>query len=111
MLVRTRDGDRFGAFANDGFAGAGAERAPNAEAFVFAFAPALAAYRWARSGAFVLAVSAEEITVSGAGAAAIWIDDQRLNGFSERCEAFDSPPLASKPQFQVAELEFWRLGA
>jgi hypothetical protein len=107
MVIKTRAHDCFGTFANDGFAAA---RGMNAEAFVFTFTPQFAAYRWVRRGWVVLAVSNEEISISGSGAAAIWIDDRLLNGFSEKCDGFESPPLASKPQFQVEELEFWRVG-
>jgi hypothetical protein len=45
---------------------------------------------------------------SGKGAA-LWIDDRMLNGRSEACETFDSPPLANKPAFQIQEIELWNL--
>jgi hypothetical protein len=107
MVVKTKAADCIGAFANDGFAAA---PGLNADAFVFTFTPQFASYRWVHRGGIVVAVTHEEISISGAGAAAIWIDNRLLNGFSERCDGFQSPPLTTKTQFQVGDIEIWAIG-
>jgi hypothetical protein len=110
LLIRTSDGERFGAFVPTGlkrsarFYGTG-------EAFVFSFDDALVIYRWSRKNDWFVSSTNSEIVIGGGKGAALWIDDRMLNGRSEVCETFDSLPLAKKQTFQVQDLEVWSLSS
>ena len=110
LLIRTSDGEKIGAFAPNGFSVGDTKVNSNGEAFVFTFTPSFTRYKWARTSEFFISLSQEELMVGGCGSAAIWIDGLFLNGFSERCNAFNSPPLTATPQFRVSELELWFVG-
>jgi hypothetical protein len=111
MVVMTRANDIIGLFANAGVALERHQVLHNGESFVFTCTPKFASYTWSRTTNFQFAMSPEEISVAGGGSAAIWIDDRFLHGFSEKCAAFNSPPLAALPQFEVAEIEMWHIGS
>lgn len=106
ILIKTDGGDAIGAYSPAGFGG-DREYYSNGESFVFTFFPAYASYKWSKTTQYFISASSEEIAVGGGGGAAIWLDDQFLNGFSEKCNAFNSPPLASSVDFKVIELEIW----
>ena len=106
LLLKTQDGDIFGAFSAAGFSPDKSYYA-NGETYVFTFFPSFAAYKWSKTTTYFVTVSPEELSVGGAGGAAIWIDDKFLNGFSEKCNAFNSPPLASDADFTLVRLEVW----
>ena len=110
ILIRTRGGERIGAFAPNGVSVGERNSMTNGEAFVFAFTPELNRYKWARTSQFTISLSTEAFMIGGAGSAAIWIDGRFLNGFSERCNAFNSPQLTTNGEFKVSELELWFVG-
>ena len=104
LIIKTKDGDIFGAFSAAGFTPDKSFYA-NGETYVFTFFPQFAKYKWSKTTQYFVITTPEELSIGGGGGAAIWLDDRFLNGFSEKCDAFCSPPLASNIDFSVAGLE------
>jgi hypothetical protein len=108
LIVKTVDGAKLG-----GFLPLGVKKSRkcygSGESFVFNFAPTLVVYRWSRKNECFTSSTNSELMIGAGKGAALWIDDRMLNGRSETCETFDSPPLAHKPAFQIQDLELWQL--
>ncbi|OHT07126.1 TLD family protein [Tritrichomonas foetus] len=111
LLIRTNYNDIIGGFASHGIMFDARKAYPSGECFVFTFTPSFNAFKWAHTTNFFFSSTAEEMIVGGGGAAAIWIDHRFLSAFSEKCNAFNSPPLASKVEFKISEIEVWSIGS
>jgi len=108
MIIKTHKGDIIGAFSASGF---NPETCSvfSGETFVFTFYPSYSAFKWAKTTQFYISITSDELMIGGGGGAAIWLDGQFLSSFSEKCNAFNSPPLASSVQFNVVEMEIWEI--
>lgn len=109
LLIKTSTGDIIGAFMSNGILGSQISFT-SGETFVFSYTPSFEKYQWARTIQYLISVDDNGIIIGGCGAAAIWIDCHLLNAFSEKCSAFNSPPLATKIQFKIIDLEMWEIG-
>ena len=128
LSIRTNDGDRFGAFLPNAFH---KEKSSynSGECFLFTFQKNnnvnnndnnnddnndnynCTVYKWAKTTPFFITASPEQISIEGEGTAAIWIDGKFLNGFSEKCQPFNSLQLTSQAQFKIADFEIWEIGS
>ena len=97
----------FGAFASEclrmhpHFYGTG-------ETFVFRLdTPEPKVYTWTLKNDFFMYAGTRSFSFGGGANFAIWIDEDLLHGNSQPCETFNSPALASTPDFEIAVLEVW----
>jgi len=114
LLIRDAGGALFGAFTAEPWCPHAAHRSfGTGESFVFSCASQpRAVWRWNRGGARVFQTATHEaLSLGGAPHFALWLDAELRNGTSGRCSTFDSPCLASSPEFTVAQLEVWHFGA
>ncbi|OHT11115.1 TLD family protein [Tritrichomonas foetus] len=110
LLIRTNHGDVIGCFASSGIKINSRQYYSTCDSFVFTFTPTFTPYRWARTTQFFINATPEDLSIGGSGSAAIWIDGNFLNGFSEKCNAFNSSPLSTKVEFKVNDMEVWEVG-
>jgi hypothetical protein len=111
LMVRLASGEIIGAFAKQGFTTEKSGGKSTGDAFVFCFSGKFefSCYQWSRAVPFFCSTSESGVIVGGGSYAAIWLDGNLLRGFSEKCTAFNSPPLVAKSPFQVMELEVWQI--
>lgn len=109
VLVMKTDGDSIiGCYSSAGFDPKKAYAA-NGETYVFSFFPSFVAYRWSKTVNYFVNVDKTNLSIGGGGSAAIWLDDRMLHGFSEKCDAFNNPPLASDVDIKCMNLEVWHI--
>jgi hypothetical protein len=111
LMIRLTSGEIIGAFTKQGFTQEKSRGTSTGEAFVFSFSETFefSCHQWSRAVPFFCSASDSAVIVGGGSYAAIWMDGNLLRGFSEKCTAFNSPPLVSKSPFQVVELEIWQV--
>lgn len=81
----------------------------NGETFVFSFYPAFMLYKWSKTVKYFINVDKTCMSIGGGGSAAIYVDDRMLRGFSEKCDAFNNPPLAPTVDFKILNIEVWHI--
>ena len=106
MVVVSSDGDKFGCFMSGTFSRS-KKYYGNGEMFVFAMWQKVRVFRASGANTFYACSTESEISIGGGGCSAIWMDGNMLNGFSESCPTFDSPPLVKEERFKVLNVEVW----
>ena len=77
------------------------------ETFVVSVTPTFAVHKWSEANNYYAIGKADFIAVGGGSNFALWLDESFLHGSSKPCETFNSPALASAPEFAVASVEVW----
>ena len=108
LLIRDAGGAAFGAFTPAPWH----PHAPRAsfgtgEARVLTLRPQRAVYPWARTNSVFQTATAASISLGGGSHFAVYLDADLERGSSGACDTFDSPCLASEPEFKIAALELW----
>jgi hypothetical protein len=108
LLIRDAGGAAFGAFTPAPWH----PHAPRAsfgtgEARVLTLRPQRCVYPWARTNSVFQTATAASISLGGGSHFAVYLDADLERGSSGACDTFDSPCLASEPEFKIAALELW----
>ena len=110
LLIKTSDNEIIGSYLSTPFLPSSEDYYGTGSNFVFTFYPTFKHYDWSTNNTLFVSTSKEFIAIGGGGGAAIWIDDQLLEAFSEPCKTFNSPILTSKTHFEIRDIELWHIG-
>ena len=114
LLVRTRDGESFGAFTTEHW-----RVAPRyygtGESFVFQMlnseledeTDGARVFRWTKRNDYFVFGRNECVAVGGGCGFALWLDEELLRGNSSRSDTFGNEPLSSTHEFEVSCVELW----
>eukprot|EP00923_Selenidium_pygospionis_P037581 GHVN01065865.1.p1 GENE.GHVN01065865.1~~GHVN01065865.1.p1 ORF type:complete len:1126 (-),score=204.26 GHVN01065865.1:1383-4760(-) len=103
------DGDDDTGDAVDAFEQKVASLCSSSEVGRMSYPAAIRVFHWSRRNQFMTFSDRQSIALGGGGSFALTIDKDFLRGSSSPCTTFNSPCLASKPDFIVKNFQVWVL--
>eukprot|EP00301_Raphidiophrys_heterophryoidea_P006249 c12537_g2_i2.p1 GENE.c12537_g2_i2~~c12537_g2_i2.p1 ORF type:complete len:408 (-),score=76.57 c12537_g2_i2:210-1433(-) len=106
VIIQDQNGHIFGGYASESW-----EIKPKyygtGESYLFQIHPHFHIFSWSKKNEYFMLSSYDAICMGGGGHYGFSLDKELLQGSSDRCDTFDSPCLASGPEFQCMKLEVW----
>ena len=114
LLVRTRDGESFGAFTTEHWR-VSPRYYGTGESFVFQMlnseiddeTDGVRVFRWTKRNDYFVLGRNECVAVGGGRGFALWLDEELVRGNSSRSDTFGNEPLSSSHEFEVSCVELW----
>ena len=114
LLVRTRDGESFGAFTTEHWR-VSPRYYGTGESFVFQMlnsqlddeTDGVRVFRWTKRNDYFVFGRNECVAVGGGRGFALWLDEELSRGNSSRSDTFGNEPLSSTHEFEVSCVELW----
>jgi hypothetical protein len=114
LLVRTRDGESFGAFTTEHWR-VSPRYYGTGESFVFQMlnsqlddeTDGVRVFRWTKRNDYFVFGRNECVAVGGGRGFALWLDEELVRGNSSRSDTFGNEPLSSSHEFEVSCVELW----
>ena len=114
LLVRTKDGESFGAFTTEHWR-VSPRYYGTGESFVFQMlnsqlddeTDGVRVFRWTKRNDYFVFGRNECVAVGGGRGFALWLDEELVRGNSSRSDTFGNEPLSSTHEFEVSCVELW----
>lgn len=120
LLIKTVNGEIFGAYCSSSWAGRLSKDTPGTffgtgETFLFTLKPKSVKYEWVgegcgevrgnRSSQLFMSSNNKCLMIGSGGGTGLWLDEELTKGKSETCMTFNNKPLAQETDFECAVIE------
>jgi len=109
LVVRDKGGAVFGGFCSQAWALGNASYYGSSECFLFTLEPNFQVFRASQQNTYYMLANEDSLALGGGGEFGLFLDEDFLGGTSGPCETFDSPCLASEPDFTCVSTELFAL--
>lgn len=107
LVIRDMNNQIFGAFSTHPFR-VSEHYYGTGETFLYTFSPEIKVFRWSGENSYFVKGNTDSLQIGGGGGhLGLWLDADLHHGTSSRCSTFSNPPLSSKQDFTVQNLEVW----
>ncbi|KAI7799618.1 nuclear receptor coactivator 7 isoform X2 [Triplophysa rosa] len=107
LVIRDMNNQVFGAFSTHPFR-VSEHYYGTGETFLYTFCPEIKVFCWSGENSYFVKGNTDSLQIGGGGGRlGLWLDADLDHGTTSRCSTFSNPPLSSKHDFIVQNLEVW----